>query len=111
MDLSSLNITAPDASWPDRNNSPDSIIPRKGVIVVVDPVSTGACLAKELSERGHSLVRVWSDTCPDVVKNHTKAGTEVAYAGELQVHDSTVIIYICPTKHVIFAARVPACAC
>jgi hypothetical protein len=45
----------------------------------------GACLAKELSDRGHRLVRVWSDGCPDAVKAHTKKGMEVSYVGEVQV--------------------------
>ena len=40
-------------------------------------------------QRGHNLVRVWSDTCPDVVKAHTKKGMEVSYVGEVQVIDSS----------------------
>ena len=40
-------------------------------------------------QRGHNLVRVWSDTCPDVVKAHTKKGMEVSYVGEVQVTDSS----------------------
>ena len=48
-----------------------------GVVAVVDPVSTGACLAYHLANKGHRLVRVWSDMCPPTVRAHTKAGTEV----------------------------------
>lgn len=88
MDTSSLNL-GPALTGPDRNYSttPDSVIPHdkdRGVIVVVDPVSTGACLAHHLSSLGHRLVRVWSDTCPDGVKAHTKKGMEVEYVAEVQ---------------------------
>ena len=123
MQLTSLALSPP-VSAPDRtlSETPDSVIPPSSpVIVLVDPVSTGACLAKELADRGHRcvmagcshthtermracvcwhrsrpmssrvrlcerrLVRVWSDTCPDNVKAHTKQGTEVSYIGEVQV--------------------------
>ena len=90
MDMSSLNLGMPTFDAPDRSSTltPDSVIPNwssAGVIVVVDPVSTGACLSRHLSELGHRLVRVWSDTCPSTVKNHTKTGTEVDYVAEVQV--------------------------
>lgn len=88
MDVSALALPFGNTQiGPDRTESPGSIIPGpEGVIVLVDPVSTGACLAKELADRGNRLVRVWSDTCPDVVKNHTKKGTEVTYAApDIQV--------------------------
>jgi len=54
------------------------------LVVVVDPVSTGACLAHQLASDGYPLVCVWSDMCPDTVKAHTKAGTEVEYVAKLQ---------------------------
>ena len=40
----------------------------KPVVAIVDPISTGASLAKFLSDRGYPLVRVFSDTLPDEVK-------------------------------------------
>jgi len=68
--------------WPDRANSasPSSVLPQSGgVIILVDPASTGALLALHLANQGRELVRVWSDMCPDTIRNHSKAGCEVAY--------------------------------
>lgn len=94
MDLSQLNLSAPKIAMPDRtlSHTPDSVIQSMGggVIVIVDPISTGACLAKTLSDRGHQLVRVWSDTCPDVVKAHTQKGMEVTYVGEVQADSDNI---------------------
>ena len=91
MDVSALGLPAANGAeraMPDRtlNDSPGSIIPEMacGVIAIVDPVSTGACLAFTLAGRGHKLVRVWSDMCPDAVKAHTKKGMEVTYEACLQ---------------------------
>jgi len=77
--------TAPD-ELPDRSlsNSPASVIDG-GLIVIVDPISTGACLAKDLDNRGYRIVRVWSDGCPDQVKAHTMKGMEVTWVGTVQV--------------------------
>ena len=47
------------------------------VVAVVDPVSTGACLARYLADRGHPVVRVWSDAIPPEVKGLVAAGLEV----------------------------------
>ena len=58
MQLTSLALSPP-VSAPDRtlSETPDSVIPPSSpVIVLVDPVSTGACLAKELADRGHRCV-------------------------------------------------------
>jgi len=101
MDTSALALGPTKTTLgPPRSNSytPDSVFdapgatidlcddsPRAEVIVVVDPVSTGACLAYELAKRGYRLVKVWSDMCPDVVKAHTKKGTEVEYFAQVQV--------------------------
>ena len=41
---------------------PDSAKP---VVAIVDPISTGASLAKFLADLGYPLVRVFSDTLPD----------------------------------------------
>ena len=42
----------------------------KPVVAIVDPISTGASLAKFLSDRGYPLVRVFSDTLPDEESTH-----------------------------------------
>ena len=68
-----------------RTRSPDSVIlSRNPVIVVVDPVSTGACLAHHMASQGQRLIRVWSDACPDGIKQHTKAGLEVDWLATIQ---------------------------
>ena len=56
LDCSSLSLNI-NIEQPDRSSSltPDSIIPSKGVIVVVDPISTGAHLAYRLGQLGHNM--------------------------------------------------------
>ena len=48
---------------------PDSAKP---VVAIVDPISTGASLAKFLADLGYPLVRVFSDTLPDEVRRSWK---------------------------------------
>ena len=47
------------------------------VVGIVDPISTGACLARYLADKGYALVRIWSDQCPADVRNLVKSGLEV----------------------------------
>ena len=54
------------------------------VVALVDPISTGACLAKFLSDRGYPLVRVFSDTIPDGVKALVAEGLEVDWLVTIQ---------------------------
>ena len=57
--------------------SPDSVVTKAAsVVVIVDPVSTGANLAAHVATQGHRCLRVWSDECPATVKTHTQAGLE-----------------------------------
>ena len=59
-------------------------------MAIVDPISTGANLARYLADRGYSLVRVWSDACPLEVRGLVKPGLEVEwldtveFAGDIQ---------------------------
>jgi len=64
---------------PDRTLSltPPSVIP-ECVVVVVDPVSTGAKLAEELCRRGQKVVRVWSDVVGDMM-SHAAPGLLTKY--------------------------------
>ena len=54
----------------------------KPVVAIVDPISTGASLAKFLSDRGYPLVRVFSDTLPDEVLS-TRGSTPLASLARL----------------------------
>jgi len=59
------------------------------IVAVVDPISTGACFAKFLSDRGYELVRVFSDTIPDGVKALVAEGLEVNWLVTVQ-HEGKV---------------------
>ena len=79
-------------SPPDRTMSetPDSILPPSlqasaTVVAIVDPVSTGACLAFHLAQEP-SPRGVWSDMCPPTVRAHTKAGTEIEWLATYEYH-------------------------
>ena len=54
------------------------------IIAIVDPISTGACLAKHLADAGFKLVRVFSDTIPDSVKALVAEGLEVDWMVTVQ---------------------------
>ena len=54
----------------------------KPCCAIVDPISTGASLAKFLSDRGYPLVRVFSDTLPDEVLS-TRGSTPLASLARL----------------------------
>ncbi|EOD09753.1 hypothetical protein EMIHUDRAFT_465353 [Emiliania huxleyi CCMP1516] len=58
-------------------------------VAIVDPISTGACLAKHLSSQGYRLCRVFSDTIPDSVKALVAAGLEVDWEVTIQ-HEGRV---------------------
>ena len=73
------------------NSTPPSVLTSSlsPAVVVVDPVSTGACLAHALASE-HPLICVWSDMCPDTVRAHTKAGTEVDYLAKIEFNPKDV---------------------
>jgi hypothetical protein len=52
----------------------------KPAIAVVDPISTGAALARFLADQKYSVVRVFSDMCPDNIRALVKEGCEVDWA-------------------------------
>ena len=54
------------------------------IVAIVDPISTGACLARDLSDRGYQMVRVFSDTIPDGVKALVAEGLEVPWLVTIQ---------------------------
>ena len=54
---------------------------------MVDPVSTGAALARYIADKGKHVVRVFSNMCPEMIRNHVKAGFEVDWLRTLQHED------------------------
>ena len=54
------------------------------VVAIVDPISTGAQLAKFLANLGYPMVRVFSDTIPDSVKALVAEGLEVDWLVTVQ---------------------------
>ena len=48
---------------------PDISDPCPAAVVVVDPLSTGAVLAKRVHDLGYAVIRVWSDVVPDELKS------------------------------------------
>ena len=54
------------------------------IVAIVDPISTGAQLAKYLANRGYDLVRVFSDIIPDSVKGLVAEGLEVDWLVTIQ---------------------------
>ena len=70
----SVNI----ATTPNTLSALDDAAP---LLVVVDPMSTGATLASAAIARSMRVVCVWSDVCPDNLKSFVAEGTSVAYAG------------------------------
>jgi len=49
-------------------------------VAVVDPISTGAVLAKRLHDLGYAVVRVWSDVVPEELKRFVDPRAAFEYA-------------------------------
>ena len=59
-------------------------------MLIVDPVSTGACFADYAASHGQQLARIWSDMCPDTIKNHTQHGlAEIDWQLDMQYMGDT----------------------
>ena len=72
----------PSAHQPSANMCKAPMMQR--IVAIVDPISTGACLARDLSDRGYQMVRVFSDTIPDGVKALVAEGLEVPWLVTIQ---------------------------
>lgn len=53
-------------------------------VVVVDPRSTGATIAERASERGYTVLRVWSAECPPHLRAHVSHSARDCYAATLE---------------------------
>merc|ERR1719453_871533 len=49
------------------------------VLVIIDPISTGAVLAQQASERGFQILAVWSESIPDALRSFVDKALTVEY--------------------------------
>ena len=51
---------------------PPALIPEEasGLVVIVDPYSTGCLIAQEISKRGYLIAALWSDGFSEAMKTH-----------------------------------------
>jgi biotin carboxylase len=54
------------------------------LVVIVDPVSTGAVLAAEATKRGFGVIAVWSECVPPELKAFVVKGLNIRYVGVVQ---------------------------
>lgn len=57
------------------------------ILVIVDPISTGAVLAQQANERGFDVLCVWSESVPDTLRNFVDKALTVRYTGVV-THDA-----------------------
>jgi len=81
------------------------------VVIVVDPCSTGACIAKELQKRTYNVIALWSRHTTDPIKRHIPLDcTNMRYMAQVNEH-STLEATL---EQVVKAAktyRIVACLC
>ena len=53
----------------------------RDVVVIVDPISTGAVLASQAVQRGLAIIAVWSESVPDDLKGFVDKRLSVRYIG------------------------------
>ena len=56
----------------------------RDVVVIVDPISTGAVLASQAVQRGLAIIAVWSESVPDDLKGFVDKRLSVRYIGVVQ---------------------------
>ena len=61
---------------------------KRPAVVIVDPISTGANLAEEVTKRGLACIRVFSRTFPPHVANAVLPGLNVRYVATVEHEDS-----------------------
>jgi biotin carboxylase len=81
------------------------------VVVVVDPCSTGACIAKEVQKRTYNIIALWSKHITDPMRQHIPLDcTNIQYMAQIKESDS-----VGETLKLVRAAaktyRVVACLC
>ena len=53
------------------------------LLVIVDPMSTGATLAFEAAKLGLKICCVWSDVCPESLRHFVADGMAIDFVGEV----------------------------
>ena len=56
----------------------------RDVVVIVDPISTGAVLASQAVQQGLAIIAVWSESVPDDLKGFVDKRLSVRYIGVVQ---------------------------
>ena len=56
----------------------------RDVLVVIDPISTGAVLASQAVERGLAIIAVWSESVPEELKGYVDKRLSLRYIGVVQ---------------------------
>merc|ERR1711935_1022824 len=66
----------------------------KEVVVIIDPYSTGTCVADEGMKRGFSVIALWSEGISDELKKHVPLScvNMQKYFATLDVHDGDDLI-------------------
>jgi biotin carboxylase len=81
----------------------------KEVVVVIDPYSTGCCVAEEILKRGFSVIALWTKGFPDEMKSHVPLSVgKLNYFAEIDQAET-----LADTASVVYKAagllRVVAC--
>jgi len=81
----------------------------KEVVVIIDPYSTGCCIAEEIQKRGFSLIALWTKGFSDDMKTHVPLSVgKLTYFAELNeaenLADTAAVVYKAAGK-----LRVVAC--
>ena len=61
---------------------------RTPCIVLVDPVSTGACVARDAVARGYHVVRLWSKELSQELREFLPDGCQVEYLATVEEADT-----------------------
>jgi len=56
-------------------------VKESNMLVIVDPMSTGATLAFMAASQGHKICCVWSDICPESLRHFVADGQSVEFVG------------------------------
>ena len=65
---------------------------RPPAIAIIDPISTGAVLAKRLYDLGYAIVRVWSDVVPEELKTFVDPRATIKFAATVMHSTGAVAV-------------------
>ena len=67
---------------------------RPPAIAIIDPISTGAVLAKRLYDLGYAIVRVWSDVVPEELKAFVDPRATIKFAATVMHSTGAVAVTV-----------------